>query len=143
MKKTMRKRMLSILMLVCLLFAICATPASAYTFSFNFPSSDQTSSSMRSTSFSYQSKGATPYVSTNVTTISTLYFMSPSRLSSTNATNIVYITSKTTKNFTWRSGYGGVAMHIISLVVRTPTMVLGMPIPLMVLGDCKAEICIG
>ena len=103
MKKTMRKRMLSILMLVCLLFAICATPASAYTFSFNFPSSDQISSSMRSTSFSYQSKGATPYVSTNVTTISTLYFMSPSRLSSTNATNIVYITSKTTKNFTWRS----------------------------------------
>jgi len=108
MKKTMRKRMLSILMLVCLLFAICATPASAYTFRFNFPSSDQISSSMRSTSFSYQSKGATPYVSTNVTTISTLYFMSPSRLSSTNATNIVYITSKTTKNFTWRSGYGGV-----------------------------------
>ena len=75
MKKTMRKRMLSILMLVCLLFAICATPASAYTFSFNFPSSDQISSSMRSTSFSYQSKGATPYVSTNVTTISTLYFI--------------------------------------------------------------------
>ena len=104
MKKTMRKRMLSILMLVCLLFAICATPASAYTFNFNFPSSDQISSSMRSTSFSYQSKSATPYV----TTISTLYFMSPSRLSSTNATNIVYITSKTTKNFTWRSGYGGV-----------------------------------
>ena len=37
----------------------------------------------------------------------------------------------------------GLAMHIISLVVRTPTLVLGMPIPLMVLGDCKAEICIG
>lgn len=37
----------------------------------------------------------------------------------------------------------GLAMHIISLVVRTPTMALGMPIPLMVLGDCEAEICIG
>lgn len=108
MKKNLCKRVLSVLMLVCLLASLLAMPASAYSFSFSFPSSAETTSSMRSTSASYKSTGANPYVTTNVTTISTLYFMSPSRLSSTNATNIVYITNKTTKNLTWRSGYGGV-----------------------------------
>lgn len=64
--------------------------------------------SMKSTSLYEKTSSSTPYVKPNVNTISTNYFLSPSRVSSIAATDIVAINTTVKRDFTWRAGYGGI-----------------------------------
>lgn len=64
--------------------------------------------SMRSTSSYVKTTSSTPYVKPNKNSISTNYFLSPKPLSSTQATDIIPISSIEKKTFTWKTGYGGI-----------------------------------
>jgi len=98
------KRFLALFLVLCMMVCAMALPASAYSYNFSFPA--QQANSMRSTSL-YTRGTSTAYVDPDVTTISTIYFLSPTRVSSTQATALVYKTSGTRSNFSWLSGYGG------------------------------------
>lgn len=101
------KRFLAVLLAVCTLMVSVAIPASAadsHGFSFNFPG--QLANSRRSSS-AYIRKSGTASVTTDVTTVKTMYVLTPSRESETLATNAVYRTYAGTSNFSWRSDYGG------------------------------------
>ena len=101
------KRLLSVVLAVCVLMVSAAIPASAassHSFSFSFPG--QLANSLRS-SATYARTSGTASVTTNVTTVKTMYILAPSGSPSTMATNAVYRTSLGTSSFSWLSGYGG------------------------------------
>ena len=98
------KRFLALFLVLCMMVCAMALPASAYSYNFSFPA--QQANSMCYTSL-YTRGTSTAYVDPDVTTISTIYFLSPTRVSSTQATALVYKTSGTRSNFSWLSGYGG------------------------------------
>ena len=64
--------------------------------------------SMRSTELCEKTTTSTPYVYPNKNSISTNYFLSPTRMSSTQATNVIPISAIEKKFFTWKTGYGGI-----------------------------------
>ena len=99
------KRFLALFLALCMMVCAMALPASAeLPYYFQFPS--QQANSMRSTLL-FERGTATAYVDPDVTTISTVYFLSPTQVSSTQATALVYKTVASRSNFSWLSGYGG------------------------------------
>lgn len=100
-----KKRTIGILSAAVMLFAVPVT-VSAYSFSLSMP--NYFVGSMRSTSLQKKTSYTTPYVSPSVNTVPTDYFLSPQRIDSTLATNILNISNATRHNFTWKSGYGGI-----------------------------------
>ena len=127
------KRFLALFLVLCMMVCAMALPASAYSYNFSFPA--QQANSMRSTSL-YTRGTSTAYVDPDVTTISTIYFLSPTRVSSTQATALVYKTSGTRSNFSWLSGYERV-IRIVYLAVPTGTWGPTQPTVPTVLGICK------
>lgn len=128
------KRFLALFLVLCMMVCAMALPASAYSYNFSFPA--QQANSMRSTSL-YTRGTSTAYVDPDVTTISTIYFLSPTRVSSTQATALVYKTSGTRSNFSWLSGYGGkeIALKLLRLAqsfkafpLNTVSSFLGVPV---------------
>lgn len=102
-----KKRILSMVMILCLFHSIIIAPAcvNAYDYSLTFPSTFL--NSMRYTGTKLRNTSLSPYVQSEVATISTMYFLSPNMSGSTQATNVVYISAIARKYFTWKSGYGG------------------------------------
>ncbi len=99
------KRLLALTLVLMMVVALFAMPASAYSYNFSFPNT--INDSLRSSSM--QTRGtANPSFTPYVATVSTYYYLSPQRYSSTNATNIIAKTNISTSSFTFRSGYGGV-----------------------------------
>ncbi|MHC5269111.1 hypothetical protein ACYSNO_08025 [Enterococcus sp. LJL98] len=64
--------------------------------------------SIQSTTLNKKTNTATPYVQPNAITIPTAYFLSPTRYSSTMATNIVTKSNTSRTNLSWNGGYGGI-----------------------------------
>lgn len=101
------KRLLAVVLAACMLMVSAAIPASAassHSYYFSFPG--QLSGSLRSTPL-YARTSGTASVTPSVTTVKTMYILSPTQYSSTQATNAVYKTYAGTSNFSWFSGYGG------------------------------------
>ena len=104
----MKKRIVVMLAVFFLTVGI-ATPAFATSYSLNIPY--PFAGSMQSTSLAVKLAGESPYVSPSINTIATCYFLSPQRISSTQATDIVTTGSLGSKSFTYLSGYGGVGQN--------------------------------
>lgn len=129
------KRFLALFLVLCMMVCAMALPASAYSYNFSFPA--QQANSMRSTSL-YTRGTSTAYVDPDVTTISTIYFLSPTRVSSTQATALVYKTSGTRSNFSWLSGLSypkEIALKLLRLAqsfkafpLNTVSSFLGVPV---------------
>lgn len=100
-----RKKWLALLMAAGMLMSLSVT-ASARSFSFSIP--ENYIGSMQSTSMCKKMTDSTPYVKADVYTISTYYFLSPTRQSDILATNKIAISDILTHNFTWQTGYGGI-----------------------------------
>ena len=84
------KRLLAVVLAVCVLMVSAAMPASAATsHSFAFTFSDEIQGNLRSTSL-YMRGSGTASVTTDVEATMTLYYLSPARVSSTQATYGVY-----------------------------------------------------
>ena len=96
-------RLLFAIILVSGLLQISANGLSEWPFIFPFP--DYFGGSIQ-TSTAYTRTSGIPYVDTDVASISTYYFLSPSA-SLTYATEVKNVTIKDTYHFTWKSGYGG------------------------------------
>ena len=67
--------------------------------------------SMRSTPAYEKGTSSTPYVQPDKNTISTNYFLSTTPGTSIQATDIIPISAIEKKNFTWKTGYGGVGTY--------------------------------
>lgn len=80
--------------------------ASARTYSLDIPGTFI--GSLRSTELFEKTTNDTPYVKPDKNTISTYYFLSPTCLSVTTATNVIPISYIEKKDFTWKEGYGGI-----------------------------------
>lgn len=100
-----RKKWLALLMAAGMLMSLSVT-ASARSFNFSIP--DNYIGSMQSTNLYIKESNSTPYVKANVYTISTYYFLSPTRQSDILATNKIAISDILTHNFDWQTGYGGI-----------------------------------
>lgn len=101
------KRFLALFLVVCMMVCAMALPASAAVerdYSLSLPSGF--TNAVRSTSLYTRGTG-TAYVEPSVNTISTVYYLSPSRQSSTQATELVFTSNTSRRNFTFLSGYGG------------------------------------
>lgn len=102
----MKKRWVAALVLACMMMLGSIAYGSG-TFQFSFP--NYVSGSLRKTPY-YLTKdtSSTPYVQTNNSTISTVYFLAPYDQELVMATHTRYITTAGTYYFTWNSGYGGI-----------------------------------
>ena len=101
------KRFLALFLVVCMMACAMALPASAAVerdYSLSLPSGF--TNAVRSTNLYTRGTG-TAYVEPSVNTISTVYYLSPSRQSSTQATELVFTSNTSRRNFTFLSGYGG------------------------------------
>ena len=67
--------------------------------------------SLKSTMLYKKESGTTPYVHPNKVTISTTYFLSPTRLSGIMATELISTAGTGESKFSWREGYGGVGQN--------------------------------
>ena len=106
MKNSLRHSMKLFVVLLCV-FAILSVHSSALItrlYTFNFPS--DLSNSMRYT-YLFEVDGGTPFVYPSVSTIATQYFLSPNTYGWTQATNVVTISNREWRSFSWYSGYGG------------------------------------
>ena len=94
--------------LICALFGIFTLPAYALTqhnFNMNLPKSP-TSTIYGPSYASSGLTGETPYVTTNVTTILTTYYLAPYG-STTKATWATNLSTLGTGSMSWKTGYGG------------------------------------
>ena len=101
------KRLLALFLVLCMMVCAMALPASASVvrnYSMNLPSGF--TNAVRSTDMQNRESG-TAYVQPSVNTISTVYYLSPSQKSSTQATALIYTSNTSRRNFTFLSGYGG------------------------------------
>ena len=100
----MKKRITVFALVICL---VCALSVSAFATSYAFYFTTPYVGCMNSSGVS-ESATSNPYVKQSYTTAQgTTYFLSPSRFSSTQATNLVSnVTNSSTHSFTYKSGYG-------------------------------------
>ena len=100
------KKVFAALSLGLLLSMGVSSNVSALSYSFWIPT--PLLNSIQSTALNKKTSTSTPYVQPNAITIPTAYFLSPTRYSSTTATNIVTKNTTSRTNLSWNSGYGGV-----------------------------------
>ena len=101
------KKWLKTIAVVAFVFVVFSASSKALIsrlYSFSFPST--ISNSMRYT-YCFEVDGGTPYVYPSISTVRTKYFLSPNTYGWTQATNVVTISDREWRNFTWYSGYGG------------------------------------
>lgn len=101
------KRFAAVILLIGILSGIMALPAAAVTtheYIFALPAVQ--AGSVRSTLL-YERGTGNAYVKPEIATISTVYYLSPTRLSSTQATDVIFLTGISKSYFKWKSGYGG------------------------------------
>ena len=104
----MRRRIITLLLVCCFVFGLSTSVLAANTLSeYELSIPTPLPGSMRSTSLYVKATGTSPYVQPAIYTISTIYFLSPTRLTSTNATDIITTNNTTRRNFTYNTGYGG------------------------------------
>ena len=94
---------------------LCAVPVSAQiaTYYFEFPDYTGSVGSMH-WSDSSTSTGITPYVYPDYTYLNTFYFLTNNYGSTYQVSNIVNISTRSKKYFTYKSGYGGTG-HVYRL----------------------------
>lgn len=105
--KTLHKRIMKVLFASILIFGIMKVSSSALNYHyyyFSFPAS--LSNNMQYSGLHQRDTGSA-YVYPNVSTIGTIYFMSPHDYGYTQATVPITISQRTPGYFTWYSGYGG------------------------------------
>ena len=105
------KKVVSVMLLTFIVASVMAVPVMAANppFSYGWLMPDELRDSMRSTDLQLKTSAATtPYVNSSINTLPTAYFLSTKRLSTTDATNVITLSTPAKKNFTWETGYGGV-----------------------------------
>ncbi|GAE29745.1 hypothetical protein [Halalkalibacter hemicellulosilyticus] len=97
-----------------------STEAANYSFTFNPPFAG----SLQSTTLVTKSSGTSPFVNPSHSSTPTNYFLSPTRFSSTTATNIVSnISTSGRRGFSYSSGYGGSGQsYCLSAILPTGTL---------------------
>lgn len=106
------KRFLALFLVLCMMVCAMALPASAAvvrSYSFSLPAGSQYA--VRSTGLYIRSTG-TAYVQPSVNTISTVYYLSPTPGTSTQATGLIYTSNTSRSNFSFLSGYGGAETYL-------------------------------
>lgn len=105
------KKVVSLMLLTFIVASVVAVPvmAAAPPYSYGWLMPAEFKGSARSTALMEKTSAyTTPYVNPSVNTLPTAYYLSPTRLSSTDATNVITLSTPGKRNFTWKSGYGGV-----------------------------------
>ncbi len=96
--KPLGKKFIGFLLAIVILGGVFAFSALAYRYDFPFPA--QISGSLFHSTTQYKT-GSTAYVYPDTSTISTLYFISPYSTGYTQATDIVTISSRAYRSFSW------------------------------------------
>ncbi|MBC8542065.1 hypothetical protein [Bianquea renquensis] len=106
------KKVVSLMLLTFIVASVVAVPVMAATdppYSYGWLMPAEFKGSARSTALMEKTSAyTTPYVNPSINTLPTAYYLSPARLSTINATDEITLNAPGKRNFTWRSGYGGV-----------------------------------
>ena len=105
------KKVVSVMLLTFIVASVVAVPVMAATPPFNYSwlMPKEFHGSARSTDLMLKTSAyTTPYVYPSINTLPTAYYLSPTRLSSIDATDVITIDTPGKRNFKWEPGYGGV-----------------------------------
>jgi hypothetical protein len=103
----MKKKILTSIATFCLLMGITVTALASQNFDFTIR--PPFIGSMVSSNLVTVTTGMSPFVNPNVSATPTTYFLSPQRVSSTQATQLISnVSTAGRRNFTYLTGYGGV-----------------------------------
>ena len=101
-----RKRVIALVLAACMLMGISLTASAANDYDLNITYPFQ--GSKKWTDAYTKTTNATPYVKPKINTISTCYYLSTGANEETLTTNIITTSNTSKKEFTWKSGYGGI-----------------------------------
>ncbi len=105
MRKTNYKRLLTLVLAMCMLMGVSLTGSAEHSYSFTIPY--PYSGSAQHTDLYTKTSTATPYVAPSLNTVSTKYYLAPSGSVSTAATKTETASKPCSIDFTWIDGYGG------------------------------------